>query len=162
MTISSVTRNLGTGVAASPLLLCAQAQAITNPGTITGVVKNQAGQPVVGAFVRLKNADKRLSFMVVSQPGGTYTAGDLPAGQYTIQAIGGANQSPVSAPVSVAQNGSAKMDVALTASRGPLLTPSWPGRVPETEVAKVSTDAKDLPAGDGKALVAEKCTVCHD
>ncbi len=162
MRLSTITRNLGIGVAASTLLLCAQAQAITNPATITGVVKNQAGQPVAGAFVRLKNADKRLSFMVVSQSGGTYTAKDLPAGQYTIQGIGGTFQSAVSAPVSVAQNATAKMDVALTASRGPMLTPSWPGRVPETEVAKVSTDAKDLPAGDGKALVAEKCTVCHD
>jgi len=138
MRLSTITRNLGIGVAASTLLLCAQAQAITNPATITGVVKNQAGQPVAGAFVRLKNADKRLSFMVVSQSGGTYTAKDLPAGQYTIQGIGGTFQSAVSAPVSVAQNATAKIDVALTASRGPMLTPSWPGRVPETEVAKVS------------------------
>ena len=43
-----------------------------------------------------------------------------------------------------------------------MLTPAWPGRVPEAQVAKVSTDAKDLPNGDGKALASEKCTVCHD
>jgi virginiamycin B lyase len=42
------------------------------------------------------------------------------------------------------------------------LTPAWPGRVPEAQVTKISTDAKDLPAGDGKALMSEKCTVCHD
>jgi len=150
------------GVAASALLFCAQAQAVTNPATITGVVKNQAGQPVAGAFVRLKNADKRLSFMVVSQPGGTYTAKDLPAGSYTVQGIGGTFQSAISAPVTVADNGTAKADVSLTASRGPMLAPAWPGRVTEDQVAKVSTDAKDLPQGEGRALVAEKCTVCHD
>ena len=27
---------------------------------------------------------------------------------------------------------------------------------------KASKDFKDLPAGDGKMLVAEKCTPCHD
>jgi len=162
MKISALNKFLGIGVAASALMLCAQAQAITNPATITGVVKNQAGQPVTGAFVRLKNADKRLTFMVVSQQGGTYTAKDLPAGSYTVQGIGGTFQSAVSAPVNVAENGTGKQDISLTTARGPMLTPAWPNRVPETEVAKVSTDAKDLPNGDGKALVAEKCTVCHD
>src|SRR5215510_4729545 len=104
MKISALNKFLGIGVAASTLLLCAQAQAITNPATITGVVKNQAGQPVAGAFVRLKNADKRLTFMVVSQPGGTYTAKDLPSGSYTVQAIGGTFQSAVSAPEGAADS----------------------------------------------------------
>ncbi len=100
--------------------------------------------------------------MVVSQNGGSYSAKDLPPGNYTVQAIGGANQSAISAPVAVASGKAATMDVAINAARGPMLTPAWPGRVPEVQVAKVSKDAKDLPAGDGKALVAEKCTVCHD
>ena len=48
MKISALTKMLGIGVAASALMISAQAQAITNPATITGVVKNQAGQPVTG------------------------------------------------------------------------------------------------------------------
>jgi len=163
MTITHLTRTLAIGVAASALFICAQsAMALDNAGSLQGVVKNAAGQPVTGAFVRLKNADKRLTFMVVSQNGGSYSAKDLPPGNYTVQGIGGANQSAISAPVAVASGKASTMDVALNAARGPMLTPSWPGRVPEVQVAKVSKDAKDLPAGDGKALVAEKCTVCHD
>jgi streptogramin lyase len=163
MTITHLTRTLALGVAAGALVLGAQsAMALDNAGSLQGVVKNAAGQPVTGAFVRLKNADKRLTFMVPSQAGGAYAAKDLPPGNYTVQAVGGNNQSAISAPVAVAANKAATMDVALTNARGPQLTPAWPGRVPEVQVAKVSKDAKDLPAGDGKALVAEKCTVCHD
>jgi len=163
MTITHLTRTLALGVAAGALVLGAQsAMALDNAGSLQGVVKNAAGQPVTGAFVRLKNADKRLTFMVPSQAGGAYTAKDLPPGNYTVQAIGGSNQSAISAPVAVSANKASTMDVALSNARGPMLTPAWPGRVPEVQVAKVSKDAKDLPAGDGKALVAEKCTVCHD
>ena len=163
MALRDITRSLALGVAAGSVMLCVQpVLALDNAGSLEGVVKNAAGQPVSGAFVRLKNADKRLSFMVVSQNGGAFSAKDLPPGKYTVQGIGTANQSAVSAPVDVASGKASKIDVALTAARGPMLTPAWPGRVPEAQVTKISTDAKDLPAGDGKALMSEKCTVCHD
>ena len=163
MTITHLSRTLALTVAAGALVLGAQsAMALDNAGSLQGVVKNAAGQPVTGAFVRLKNADKRLTFMVPSAAGGAYSAKDLPPGNYTVQAIGGSNQSAISAPVAVAANKASTMDVALTNARGPMLTPAWPGRVPEVQVAKVSKDAKDLPQGDGRQLVAEKCTVCHD
>jgi streptogramin lyase len=163
MTITHLTRTLALGVAAGALVLGAQsAMALDNAGSLQGVVKNAAGQPVAGAFVRLKNADKRLTFMVPSQAGGAYSAKDLPPGNYTVQAVGGNNQSAISAPVAVSANKASTMDVALSNARGPMLNPAWPGRVPEVQVAKVSKDAKDLPAGDGKQLVSEKCTVCHD
>jgi streptogramin lyase len=144
------------------MLAGSPAFAVDNAGAVSGVVKGANGQPVEGAFVRLKNPDARLTFMVVSQDGGAYMAKDLPAGNYTVQAIGGSMQSGVSAPVAVPANGAAKMDVALNVNRGPMLTPAWPGRVPETEVAKVPKEASALPDGEGKQLVAEKCTVCHD
>ena len=163
MALRDIARSLALGVAAGSIMLCAQpVLALDNAGSLEGVVKNAAGQPVSGAFVRLKNADKRLTFMVVSQNGGAFSAKDLPPGKYTVQGIGATNQSAVSAPVDVASGKASKFDVALSGARGPMLTPAWPGRVPETQVAKISTDAKDLPAGEGKALVAEKCTVCHD
>ena len=79
---------LATGVAAAAIMLCVQpASANENFGSLQGMVKNAAGQPVSGAFVRLKNADKRLSFMVISQNGGAFAASDLPPGNYTVQAI---------------------------------------------------------------------------
>jgi streptogramin lyase len=163
MTFTTITRSLSLSVAAAALMLGAQsAQALDNAATVTGVVKNAAGQPVSGAFVRLKNANARLTFMVVSQANGAYKAGDLPAGSYTVQAVGGTMQSPISSAVAVAANQTGKMDVALSDKRGAMLTPAWPGRLPEAQVAKVSAEAKDLPSGDGKALTSEKCTVCHD
>ena len=162
MALKGLSRSLATGVAAGTLLFFVQPASAANSGTVQGVVKNAAGQPVAGAFVRLKNADKRLSFMVISQGNGLYTANNLADGNYTVQGIEGTNQSPISPAVAVADGKAAKIDVALTNPRGPLLTPAWPGRVPEVQVDKVSKDAKDLPAGDFKQLVAEKCTVCHD
>jgi mono/diheme cytochrome c family protein len=159
----TLSRHLAIGVAASALLLGAQsAHAVPNPGTISGVVKNAAGQPVAGAFVKLKNTDGRLTFMVVSQTGGAYTAGDLPAGQYTIQGIGAGFTSAVSAPVTVAQNGTAKSDLQLATKQGPVLAPAWPGRLPQDQVDHAPTDASALAAGPAKALTTEKCTVCHD
>src|SRR5262249_41003038 len=131
MTITHLTRTLALSVAAGALVLGAQsAMALDNAGSLQGVVKNAAGQPVTGAFVRLKNADKRLTFMVPSQAGGAYSAKDLPPGNYTVQAIGGSNQSAISAPVAVSANKASTMDVALSNARGPMLTPAWPGRVP--------------------------------
>ncbi len=165
MALRDITRTLALGVAAGAIMLsAAPALALDNAGSLEGVVKNAAGQPVPGAFVRLKNSAARpaLTFMVVSQANGGFSAKDLPPGSYTVQAIGTANQSAISPAVAVESNKAAKLDVSLTNPRGPMLTPAWPGRVPEALVDKTSKDAKDLPAGQHKQLVAEKCTVCHD
>ena len=120
-------------------MLCASpVLALDNAGSLEGVVKNAAGQPVTGAFVRLKNNAARpaLTFMVVSQDRGAFSAKDLPPGNYTVQGIGGQNQSAISAPVAVASGKASKIDVALSSPRGPMLTPAWPGRVPEVQVDK--------------------------
>jgi streptogramin lyase len=154
-------RHLAIGVAASALLFAAQsAHAVPNPATIEGIVKNAAGQPVSGAYVKLKNTDGRLTFLVASQAGGKFTASDLPAGQYTIQGIGGGFTSAVTQPITADANKTAKApDLALTTKQGPVLPGAWPGRLPEEEHEKVSLT---LPAGAGKALVEEKCTSCHN
>ena len=162
MALANISRGLATGVAAAAIMFCVQSASASDFGSLQGVVKNAAGQPVSGAFVRLKNTDGRLTFMVVSQSGGAFSAGDLPAGNYTVQAIEGKNQSPISAAVAVAPGKSAKIDVSLTGQRGPMLAAAWPQRIPEDQFDGLSKDAKDLPAGDFKQLVAEKCTVCHD
>jgi streptogramin lyase/mono/diheme cytochrome c family protein len=159
----TLTKTLALGTAAGIAMLCSgSAFALDNAGSLTGVVNGANGQPVAGAFVRLKNADKRLTFLVVSQGNGTFTASDLPAGSYTVQGIGTTMQSAISAPVAVSENQTARTNVALNQNRGPMLAPAWPGRVPEAQLASVPKDAAALPAGEGKALVAEKCTVCHD
>ena len=157
MTLKIFTQYLAAGVAFGAM--AAAAQAADNRGVVQGVVNNAAGQPVAGAMVKLINADRRLTFMVVSQDQGRFEANDLPPGQYTVQGIGDGFESNKSAPVSVEGGKSAKVDLALANQQGGMLPPAWPHRVPEEQIKGVS---HDLPAGDGQSLVSERCTTCHD
>src|SRR5579871_6469132 len=53
-------------------------------GTVQGVVKGASGQALSGAYVKLSNPEKRLTFMVISQAQGRYTANNLPPGDYQV------------------------------------------------------------------------------
>src|SRR5713226_4483298 len=88
--------------------LTAQAQTKT---TITGIVKNASGEPVEGAMVRVRNPEKGLVFMVVSQAQGRYSTPNLLPGKYTVEAIGGDYQSNAAGPVDVHNRQQEKMDV---------------------------------------------------
>ena len=158
---SIVTRSKLTVLFAAVLLfLCGQfARAAENNSTVEGVVQDVSGKPVAGAFVKLKNNDRHLEFMVISQAQGHYTVSNLPAGQYVIQGVGGGYQSNVSAPVDVAEGKTAKQDLSLSAKQGAALPRAWPMKTPEALMVTVS---KDLPDGDGKKLVAARCTTCHN
>jgi streptogramin lyase len=95
----------------------------------------------------------------MSQAQGHYTANNLPAGKYIVQGVGDGFQSNVSAPVEVAEGKTAKQDLSLTAKQGPMLPRAWPMKTPEALMVTVS---KELPEGDGKKLVAARCTTCHN
>ena len=158
--MTRMSKNLAAGLAVAAMLVVAQvARAADDRGSVQGVVNDAAGQPVAGAFVKLKNAERRLTFMVISQDKGQFRATDLPAGQYVVQGVGGGFQSDPSAPVSVAPGQSAKLDVSLTKARGPMLPPAWPQRIPDDQVLTASLD---LPEGAGKDLVDARCGTCHD
>ncbi len=151
--------HLALGWGAGALLLAAtSAWAVDERGTVQGVVKDASGQPVAGAFVRLRNEARRLTFLVISRNGGRFDAKDLPAGNYAVEGIGGGFQSKVSPPVSVANGKSATVDLSLDTIRGPMLPAAWPHKVPEAQISNIPLE---LPPGDAKALVQEKCTVCH-
>src|ERR1019366_5743153 len=108
------------------VLACVQfVWAVGDTGSIQGVVKNSSGYPVAGAFVKLKNADRRLVFMVISRQQGRYVANNLPPGQYVVQGVGGDRQSDLSSPVKVEAGAKATVDLALTAARAPDLPPAW-------------------------------------
>jgi streptogramin lyase len=135
-------------------------------GTLTGIVTDATGAPVAGAFVQMKNAERRLNFMVITQEQGKYTIDRLPAGKYVVQAIGGEHQSAPSNPVEVAARKSSPVDLSLTLARAPTLPPAWPGRTPgergaEAEVA-VGGAGSRLAEGEGKAIIEAKCMTCHD
>src|SRR5437868_2700842 len=56
-----VTRNLAAGIAAGALLIAAQSiAAAQDRGSVQGVVSDASGQPVAGAFVKLKNDLRRV------------------------------------------------------------------------------------------------------
>ena len=134
-------------------------------GTLQGVVKDASGAPVTGAFVKMKNAERRLTFMVVSQAAGHYSVNTLPSGKYVVQGVGGEFQSEMSAPVDVAAGRPATHDISLTAKRAPQLPPAWPGRRPGERGAEAERAAGTqpvLPEGEGKKITEAKCLTCHD
>ena len=134
-------------------------------GTLQGVVKDASGAPVAGAFVKMKNAERRLTFMVVSQAAGRYAVNTLPSGKYVVQGVGGEFQSEMSAPVDVAAGRPATHDISLTAKRAPQLPPAWPGRRPGERGAEAERAAGTqpvLPEGEGKKITEAKCLTCHD
>jgi mono/diheme cytochrome c family protein len=126
-------------------------------GAIRGTVTSLNGDPVEGAFVKLRNPERRLTVMVISKDAGSFLAANLPAGNWQVQAVGGDVQSQWSQPVAVSTMGTAETNIALTESRAPDLPAAWPRRVPE-ELASLDS----LPAGHGKDIITQSCTSCHD
>ena len=156
MRLKHIARHLAGGIAGT-LLMAVPALAQGDRGAVQGVVNDASGQPVAGAFVKLKNDERRLTFMVISQRQGQFEAKGLPPGQYKVQGVGAGYESEWFSNVSVTTGGNAKVGLTLTNKQGAMLPPAWPKRLPHAE-----RGATELPAGDAKALMSEKCTVCHD
>jgi virginiamycin B lyase len=133
-------------------------------GILQGVVKDSSGAPVSGAFVKMKNAERRLTFMVISQAQGRYSVSNLPTGKYVVQAIGGEYQSEPSAQMDVTSVGAVTANLSLTAARAPQLPGAWPGRLPGEQVGEGEGGGAPpgLPDGEGKQIVEAKCVSCHD
>ncbi len=133
-------------------------------GILQGVVKDSSGAPVSGAFVKMRNAERRLTFMVISQAQGRYSVSNLPTGKYVVQAIGGEYQSEPSAQMEVTSVGPATVNLALTAARASQLPGAWPGRLPGEQVGEGEGGGAPpgLPDGEGKQIVEAKCVSCHE
>ena len=134
-------------IASSRLTLAAQ-----NTGTVTGIVKNTSGETVAGAFVKVRNADLGLTFMVVSQEQGQYSTPNLLPGKYTVEGIGGGYQSNPAGPVEVRSGQKARRDLVLSAPRK--ITPPVK-RMTSADYVPM------MPEGDGKRLLATRCVLCH-
>src|SRR6516162_7141574 len=144
-----------TALALLTTVSCAGLAAAQTPvGTLTGVVTDAAGKPLAGAFVEMKNAERRLNFMVVTQEQGKYAIDRLPPGKYVVQAIGGEQQSAPSNPAEVAAGKSSVVDLSLTVARAPELPPAWPGRPPGERGAEAAAAGAGagprLAEGEGK------------
>jgi virginiamycin B lyase len=133
------------------LVLCAVSTLQAQTG-ISGSVKDASGNPLEGAFVRVRSAELGLTFMVVSQGQGRYTTPNLPPGTYTVEAIGGDHESAVEGPIELRGGHPEKRDVQLTVVRKP---GSSRKRLTQAE------HAARMPDGPGKQLVLSKCVSCH-
>lgn len=140
---------------------CGSLRAADYPGNIRGTVKDASGAAVTGAFVKVKNEQRRLTFMVVSQAQGRYSANGLPPGNYTVQGIGNGFESPLSAPVEVA-NQSATVDVSLTTRLGPAYPPGWPGDPGGRQMWRYDQAPLESVPGEGQEILETKCTQCHN
>src|SRR5262245_29050995 len=149
--------------AAVLLFVSAQSvQAADFAGSVAGVVKSASGQALSGAYVKLINAERRLTFMVVSQADGRYTMNNLPPGNYTVQGIGDGFQSKLT-PVTLTDGQPAKADVSLTDKQGDVVPNGWirsPGRVAGKQLDQY-VPPPNLQGGDGQAIVEAKCGQCH-
>src|ERR1700681_1166065 len=131
-------------------------------GSVQGVVKSASGEALPGAYVKLINPERRLTFMVVTQAQGRYTLNNLPPGDYTVQGIGDGFQSKPT-PVALTAGTPATADVSLTDKQGDVVPNGWirsPGRVAGNEL-DAELPPPTLPAGEGKAIVEAKCNQCH-
>jgi virginiamycin B lyase len=126
-------------------------------GTVQGAVTDSSGRPIAGAFVKLRNARRRLTIMVVSRDEGRYTAHGLLPGSWVVQGVGGEFQSAWSTPVDVLLESTVRVDVSLTARRAPMLPAAWPRRIPQDQATLAS-----LPEGRGKAIIQARCVSCHE
>ena len=150
--------------AALAMLLCLwSTRAAENTGVVQGVVKSSSGQPLSGAYVKVYNPEKDLTFMVVSQSGGRFSFKNLPPGKYVVQGIGGNYQS-AEVPVNVGSSGNAEANVSLAEARAPQLPNSWPFRDRNVN-GNEEWDHKpgmQMVAGTGKNILEGKCQQCHN
>src|SRR5215831_16690065 len=104
-------------------------------GSVAGVVSSASGQALPGAYVKLINPERRLTFMVVTSAQGRYTMNNLPPGDYTVQGIGEGFQSKL-VPVTLTAGQPATADVSLTDQQAEVSN-GWvrsPGRVAGNEL----------------------------
>ena len=151
------------GIATVGLVISVHAsRAADFAGSVQGVVKSASGQALPGAYVKLINPERRLTFMVITQAQGRYSMNNLPPGNYTVQGIGNGFESKLT-PVTLTADRPATADVSLTEEQGPVVPNGWirrPGRVAGNEL-DFELQPPNLPEGEGKAIVEAKCGQCH-
>ena len=118
--------------------------------TISGVIEDSAGQPVSGAFVRVRNAEKNLSFIVVSQQQGRYTTPNLLPGTYAVESFGGGFQG----------KGTAEAVSGRQASLDLSLSEQQPASTPRRRMTQADFE-RMLPEGDAKRIIMSRCNICH-
>jgi virginiamycin B lyase len=116
--------------------------------TLSGIVSDDAGQPVAGAFVSAKQQARKMTVSVVSGQDGTYQLDGLFAESYDLRAVK-PGFTAVSSEFAVSELGG-NQDFALKAAED--IADQTPGNL----------WLAALPEGDLKARFITGCTICHD
>src|ERR1700731_2734244 len=82
-------------------------------GTISGIVQDQSGAAIAGVEVTVKNVDTGIARTLTSDPGGRYTAPDLPLGNYEVQAQHSGFQTEVRSGITLTVGREAVVNIAL-------------------------------------------------
>ena len=118
-------------------------------GTISGTVKDSAGAPYKGVFVRAQNTKTRISVNVLSDKDGRYRVGNLPPGEYEVRATAIGYKDDVHNGLKVAAGELASLDFALPT-----------GFVRWSDLS-LYQGRKLLPDGKGKQILYSQCFACH-
>ena len=131
------------------VLLCASLAYGATNATISGVVKDPAGAPFRGAFVRAQNLKSKITVNVLSNNQGRYQIQDLPPGEYEVRVSAVGYKSEPREGVQLAAGESSPVDFALQQ-----------GTVRWSDLSLYQGE-KLLPEGEGKNLLVRNCFVCH-
>src|ERR1700674_4443621 len=82
-------------------------------GTISGLVQDASGAAIAGAEVTIKNVETGTARTLNSDPGGRYTAPDLPLGNYEVQAQHAGFQTEVRSGITLTVGREAVVNLAL-------------------------------------------------
>jgi virginiamycin B lyase len=131
------------------VLLCASLAYGATNATISGTVKDPAGAPFRGAFVRARNLKSKITVNVLSDNQGHYQIQDLPPGQYEVRASAIGYKSDPRGGVKLAAGESSPVDFALQQ-----------GVVRWSDLSLYQGKML-LPEGEGKDILTGNCFACH-
>src|SRR5580704_13263139 len=95
------------------VILCGALAHAATDATISGVVKDPAGAPFRGAFVRVQNVQSKISVDVMSDNQGRYRIQNLAPGEYQIRVSATGYKSEPRSGVKLAGGDSPTLDFAL-------------------------------------------------
>src|ERR1035437_3198228 len=131
------------------LILCATCAYAAASATISGTVKDPAGAPFRGAFVRAQNLQTKIAVNVLSDNRGRYQIQDLPAGEYNVGVSAVGYKSDPRPGVKLAAGESSSLDFALQQ-----------GMVRWSDLSMYQGKTL-LPDGQGKDILVGNCFACH-
>src|ERR1700730_14943585 len=97
----------------SVILGACLASAQVTTGTISGIVQDASGAAIAGAEVTIKNVETGTARTLNSDPGGRYTAPDLPLGNYEVQAQHAGFQTEVRSGITLTVGREAVVNLSL-------------------------------------------------